>query len=114
MWIASASNPGHMKLIRRQIAGMSDFPHPHLTKAHDSHICDKYAMLAVEFYERESVHAYLRRHVLSEREALVITTQLLASLSDLHDAGMWHGDIHLRNVFLTMSGKIHLRVDAPG
>lgn len=108
VWIASASNPEHMKLIERQIAGMTEFPHPHLTKVCDSHICDEYAMLAVKFYERESVDAYLRHHELGEREALVITAQLLTTLSDLHDFGMWHGDIRLRNLFLTISGNVHI------
>ena len=70
--------------------------------------------LVVEWLEGEDLARRTRRRRLTVAEALDVGRQAARGLAALHRVGLVHGDVRPANLFLVGSGRLHVKVLAPG
>lgn len=76
---------------------------------YDFFVLNKKPHLVMEFIDGHSLKKYLvKSGNLNEREAFKITTNIVKGLCDLHKQGIYHNDIHLKNVMIDKHNNIKI------
>jgi TolB-like protein/Tfp pilus assembly protein PilF len=90
-------------LIEAQAAAA--LSHPNICVIHEIGESDEHPYIAMEYVEGETVRDRIKTGPLKPEEALAITSQVAAGLSEAHRKGIIHRDIKSANIMVTDKGQ---------
>ncbi len=106
-------NTNHLKFLEEAIA-IRKINHPNLVKLYDVFIEDEVPYLVMEYIEGKTLHSLIRTNnddYLSPERIFHIMAQLGEAVSNLHDKGVLHCDLHPRNIIVMPWLDINYRPD---
>lgn len=81
--------------------------HPNIVKVYDVSYGDKLQYIVMEYVEGITLKEYIEQQgVISWKETVHFTTQILRALQHAHDKGIVHRDIKPQNIMLLENGTI--------
>ena len=81
--------------------------HPNIVKVYDGSYGDKLQYIVMEYVEGITLKEYIEQQgVISWKETVHFTTQILRALQHAHDKGIVHRDIKPQNIMLLENGTI--------
>jgi serine/threonine protein kinase len=100
------ADQGTLQRFMREAKAASRFDHPNSVAVFDFGIePDGTAYIAMEYLRGESLDALIQREgVLTAPRSVAIMSQVLAALSEAHDAGIVHRDLKPENIMLVSRG----------
>ena len=103
-----AGDPTMAKRFQREATAAASVHHPNVIVVHEfGQTDDGTLFLVMELLEGESLSARLKRvHRLAPRDAIRITSEVLAGLEAAHNAGVVHRDLTPDNITLLTSGGV--------
>jgi TolB-like protein/predicted Ser/Thr protein kinase len=90
--------------FRREARAAARTNHPHVCQIYEVGEAEGRPFLVMELLEGQSLDARLIQGPLPPDEALVVMTQTLSALAELHARGIVHRDLKPSNLFLTAHG----------
>ena len=110
-----------IKILKEELAGNSDFlrrfrneskaiavlSHPNIVKVYDVSFGDRIQYIVMEYIDGITLKQYIEQQgVISWKETVHFTTQILRALQHAHDKGIVHRDIKPQNIMLLSNGNI--------
>lgn len=81
--------------------------HPNIVKIYDVSLGDNFQYIVMEYIDGITLKEYIEKQgVLSWKEALYFTVQILRALQHAHDKGIVHRDVKPQNMMLLRDGTI--------
>lgn len=100
-------NEEFLRRFKTESKAMTVLSHPNIVKVYDVSFSDKINSIVMELIEGITLKEYIERQgVLSWKETLYFTIQILRALQHAHDKGIVHRDIKPHNVMLLPDGTI--------
>lgn len=94
--------------FQQEVRLHSTLKHSNIAQLYDNFQHDGRQVLAVEYFEGESLARRLERGPLSLRRSLEVSFQIGRALTYLHHRGLVHRDIKPGNILLTKDGEVKL------
>ncbi|MGZ3474074.1 MAG: protein kinase domain-containing protein, partial [Polyangiales bacterium] len=95
------SDPSYAARFKREANAASQLDHPNLMRVIDFGEDDGLLYIAMEFIDGKPLHVTLRDDPKPDTARVIdITSQLLAALAAMHDAGIIHRDLKPENVMI--------------
>ncbi|MEO8074566.1 MAG: protein kinase [Acidobacteriota bacterium] len=97
------------KKFRFEAEILAKIMHPSVPTLHSLTALNDQLFMILEFLEGETLDKLLRRQgKLSPEKAVSIFTEVLDCLEFTHSAGIAHGDLKTKNIFLTKAGSVKI------
>ncbi len=90
----------------REAEAAARVSHPNVVTLHDLGSSEYGPYLVLELLQGETLASRLRRAPMAAAEATAIAVQIARGLAHAHGAGVVHGDVTPRNVFLCSDGRV--------
>lgn len=96
----------YLRRFQREGQTLASIEHPNIVKVYGFFEEENVPCLVMAYVKGETLQERVRNQgVLSENEAVQTFRKLAAALHELHQAGMFHCDVHPGNVVLQQSGE---------
>lgn len=101
------NNEEFLRRFKTESKAMTVLSHPNIVKVYDVSFSDKINSIVMELIEGITLKEYIEQQgVLTWKETLYFTVQILRALQHAHDRGIVHRDIKPHNVMLLPDGTI--------
>jgi calcium/calmodulin-dependent protein kinase I len=95
--------------LDREIAIMKKVKHPHIVPCHDIFEDNRYLYLVLEFITGGDLfHKIEEIEIFSEKDAALISKQILEAVGYLHKEGIVHRDIKIDNILCAEGKELHV------
>ncbi len=95
--------------LMREARSAASLDHPNICTIHEiNEDADGHTLLAMAYYDGETLAARIRRGRLPFPEALSIVRQVLAGLSHAHEKNVIHRDIKPSNIMISPRGEVKI------
>ena len=93
--------------FKNEAKAIAVLSHPNIVKVYDVSYGDKLQYIVMEYVEGITLKEYIEQQgVISWKETVHFTTQILRALQHAHDKGIVHRDIKPQNIMLLENGTI--------
>ncbi len=107
--LSHEQDPTLRQRLIREARSAASLDHPNICTIHEiDENADGYTLLAMAYYEGETLAARIRRGRLGLSEALNIVRQILAGLAHAHDKNVIHRDIKPSNIMIGPRGEVKI------
>ncbi len=104
-----AGNEEFLRRFKNESKAIALLSHPNIVKVYDVIFSDKVNAIVMEYIDGITLKEYIeQQHVLSWKEAVHFTVQILRALQRAHDQGIVHRDIKPQNIMLLRDGSIRV------
>ena len=101
------ANDDFVRRFKNESKAISILSHPNIVKVFDVSVSDKVQYIVMEYIDGINLKEYIQqRGVLSYKEALHFTTQILTALEHAHENGIVHRDVKPQNIMMLENGQI--------
>ncbi len=100
-------NEEFLRRFRNESKAIALLNHPNIVKVYDVSFSEKLPAIVMEYIDGVTLKDYIdQQHVLTWKEAVHFTVQILRALQHAHDRGVVHRDIKPQNIMLLSDGTI--------
>ena len=104
-----AQNEEFLRRFKNESKAIALLSHPNIVKVYDVIFTDKVNSIVMEYIDGITLKEYIEQQkVLSWKEAVHFTVQILRALQKAHDKGIVHRDIKPQNIMLLRDGSIRV------
>ncbi|NLL63176.1 MAG: Stk1 family PASTA domain-containing Ser/Thr kinase [Ruminococcaceae bacterium] len=101
------ANEEFRRRFKNESKAIAVLSHPNIVKVYDVSFGDRLQYIVMEYIEGITLKEYIEQQkVISWKEALHFTTQMLRALQHAHDKGIVHRDVKPQNIMLLQNGNI--------
>ncbi len=102
-------NEEFMRRFRNESKAIAVLSHPNIVRVYDVSLSDRMPSIVMEFIDGITLKDYIeQQRVISWKEAVHFTVQILRGLQHAHDNGIVHRDIKPQNMMLLSDGTIKI------
>lgn len=102
-----SSNSEFLRRFRNESRAIAVLSHPNIVKVFDVSFGDRIQYIVMEFIDGITLKDYInQKGVLSWKESLYFTVQILRALQHAHEKGIIHRDVKPQNIILLQDGAI--------
>ena len=101
------ANEEFRRRFKNESKAIAVLSHPNIVKVYDVSFGDRLQYIVMEYIEGITLKEYIEQQkVISWKEAVHFTTQILRALQHAHDKGLVHRDVKPQNIILLQNGNI--------
>ncbi len=101
------SNDEFKRRFKNEFKAIAMLSHPNIIKVYDVSLADKLSYIVMEYVDGITLKEYIdQQHVLTWKEAVHFTVQILRALQHAHEKGIVHRDIKPQNIMMLEDGTI--------
>ncbi|MEG1427545.1 MAG: Stk1 family PASTA domain-containing Ser/Thr kinase, partial [Oscillospiraceae bacterium] len=102
-----AENSEFLRRFRNESRAIAVLSHPNIVKIYDVSFGDRIQYIVMEFIDGITLKDYInKKGILSWKEAMYFTVQILRALQHAHEKGIIHRDVKPQNIILLQDGTI--------
>ncbi len=103
------NNEEFLRRFKNESKAISVLSHPNIIKVYDVSFSDRMPSIVMEYVDGITLKEYIEQQgVLSWKETVFFTIQILRALQHAHDRGIVHRDVKPQNVMLLEDGSIKI------
>jgi serine/threonine-protein kinase len=101
------SNEDFKRRFKNESKAIAVLSHPNIVKVYDVSLSEKLQYIVMEYIDGITLKEYIdQQHVLTWKEAVHFTVQILRALQHAHEKGIVHRDIKPQNIMMLEDGTI--------
>ena len=100
--------PKLLENFKNELYVHSSMCHPGIIQVHDIQVDDKYIYIFLEYSTYGNLEQVIQASELTEIEAMVYFKQIMEAIKYIHNLGVAHRDITLKNILITDDGSAKL------
>ena len=100
-------NEDFIRRFKNESKAIAVLSHPNIVKVYDVSFGDRIQYIVMEYIDGITLKEYIgQQHVISWKEAVHFTVQILQALQHAHEKGVVHRDVKPQNIMLLQDGTI--------